>query len=68
MFSRLNMRFHEAKDDMKKIRDDIDNLDDASQQVEESMGEELKLFLGECFVTVDEDGATNYVQKMQDEK
>ena len=62
------MRFHEAKDDMKKIRDDIDNLDDASQQVEESMGEELKLFLGECFVTVDEDGATNYVQKMQDEK
>jgi prefoldin subunit 4 len=67
-FSRMNMRFHEVKDDIKKIKEDIENLDDAAQQVEESLGDELKLFLGECFVTVDEDGATNYVEKLQDEK
>lgn len=32
------------------------------------MGDELKLFLGECFVTVDEEGATNYVEKLKEEK
>ena len=36
--------------------------------MEESLGDELKLFLGECFVTVDEEGATTYVQKLQEEK
>ena len=62
------MKYQEAKDELKKIKEEIDNLDDASQQVEESMGEELKLFLGECFVSVDEEGATTYVQKLQEEK
>ena len=32
------------------------------------MGDELKLFLGECFVTVDEDGATNYLERIKEEK
>jgi hypothetical protein len=62
------MRYQEGKDDLKKIKEEIDNLDDAAQQVEESLGDELKLFLGECFVTVDEEGATTYVQKLQEEK
>ena len=62
------MRYHEVKDDIKKIKEDIENLDDATQQIEESLGDELKLFLGECFVTVDEDGASNYVERMQEEK
>jgi L-lactate utilization protein LutB len=62
------MRYQEGKDDLKKIKEEIDNLDDAAQQVEESLGDELKLFLGECFVAVDEEGATTYVQKLQEEK
>ena len=32
------------------------------------MGEGLKLFLGECFVTVDEDQANTYVQRLTEEK
>lgn len=67
-FSRLNMRFHDVKEDIKKIKDELENLDDAAQQVEESLGDELKLFFGECFVTVDEEGASLYVEKLQEEK
>ena len=62
------MKYSEAKDDLKQIKADIDNLDDASQQVEEAMGEELMLFLGECFVLTDEDGATTYCDKLMEEK
>jgi len=29
-FSRLNMRFHETKDEIKKCKDDLENLDDAA--------------------------------------
>ena len=32
------------------------------------MGDEIKLFLGECFVSVDEDQANNYVEKVVEEK
>lgn len=42
----------------------MDNLEDATALVEESMGEGLKLFLGECFVTVNEEQGANYVQKV----
>jgi prefoldin subunit 4 len=62
------MRFHDTKEDIKKIKDELENLDDAAQQVEESLGDELKLFFGECFVTVDEEGASLYVEKLQEEK
>ena len=46
----------------------MDNLEDATALVEESMGEGLKLFLGECFVTVYEEQGANYVQKVAQEK
>ncbi len=32
------------------------------------MGEGLKLFLGECFVTIDEEQGTTYVQRLTEEK
>jgi hypothetical protein len=54
-FSRANMRNGELKDDIKKLKEEIDNLEDAAMAVEESMGEGIKLFLGECFVDCNED-------------
>jgi prefoldin subunit 4 len=62
------MKYTEAKEDLKQIKADIDNLDDATQQVEEALGEELMIFLGECFVLSDEEGATNYCEKLMEEK
>lgn len=69
-FSRANMAYHDLKDEIKKLKKDLENLDDASMQVDEAMGEEgaLKLFLGEAFIAVDDDQAAKYVEKLQEEK
>ena len=67
-FARANLKAHELRGEIKKLKEEIDNLEDAVMLVEESMGEGLKLFLGECFVTVNEDQGNNYVQKITEEK
>ena len=54
-FARANLKSHDLRGEIKKLKEEIDNLEDAALMVEESMGEGLKLFLGECFVTVDEE-------------
>ena len=58
-FSRCNMKYHDLQDVIKKLKEEIDNLVDAGQQVEEALGEEgaLKLFLGEAFIAVDDEQA-----------
>jgi hypothetical protein len=67
-FSRLNMNAAELRGDIKKMKEDIDALDDAQQLIEESFGEQLKLFIGEAMVSVDEDTATQYQEKMVEAK
>ena len=67
-FARANLKAHELRQEIKKIKEEMDNLEDAALQIEESMGEDIKLFLGECFVSVDEDQGTNYVEKVTEEK
>ena len=57
-FSRLNMKYHITKQEIKGIKDELENLQDAGSAIEESMGDPLKLFIGECLVEVDEDAAT----------
>ena len=54
------MKAHELRKDIKKLKDELDALEDASQMIEESFGEGLKLFIGEALVTVDEDQAKKY--------
>ena len=54
--------------EIKKLKEEIDNLEDATMMVEESMGDDLKLFLGECFVTVQEEQAADYLSKLGEEK
>ena len=62
------MKFNDQKRDMKKLKDELDTLEDAEQVIEESFGEGLKLFLGESMVDIDEDRATKYHQKCVEEK
>ena len=68
MFSKLNMRTHDLRRDIKKLRDDLDALQDAQQLIEESFGEGLKLFIGEALIDVDEDTATKYYEGLVEEK
>lgn len=51
------MKAHELRRDIKKIKDELDALEDASQMIEESFGEGLKLFIGESLIDVDEETA-----------
>ena len=67
-FARANLKAHDLRGEIKKLKEEIDNLEDAALLVEESMGEGLKLFLGECFVTVDEDQGSQYVTSITEEK
>ena len=54
------MKSHDLKEDIKKLKEEIDALDDAQQMIEESFGEGLKLFVGEALINVDEETATKY--------
>ena len=62
------MKAAELKGDIKKIKEDLDALEDASQIIEESFGEGLKLFIGEAMVDADEDEAKAYQEKVMEEK
>ncbi len=67
MFSRLNMRAHELRNDIKKLKEELDALEDAEMLIEESFGEGLKLFIGECLVDVDETKAQEYQENQMTE-
>ena len=54
------MKSHEIRRDIKKIKEELDSLEDASQIIEESFGEGLKLFIGESLVDVDEETAKSF--------
>jgi len=62
------MRAHDLRDFIKKLRDELDALQDAQQLIEESFGEGLKLFIGEALIDVDEETATEYHEKLVEEK
>ena len=62
------MRAHDLRIFIKKLRDELDALQDAQQLIEESFGEGLKLFIGEALIDVDEETATEYHEKLVEEK
>ena len=67
-FSQVNMKHNETKIEIKAMKDELENLQDAISSVDEAMGDPLKLFIGEALISVDEDAATNYVEKISEEK
>ena len=67
-FARANLKSHEIRGDIKKLKEEIDNLEDAAMEVEESFGEDIKLFLGECFISVNDEQGSAYVEKLTEAK
>ena len=69
-FSKLNMKYHDLKEDIKKLKEELDNFVDAIGAIDETLGEDgaLKLFLGESMVAVNDEAATAYVEQLQEEK
>ena len=69
-FSKLNMKYHDLKDDITKLKEELDNFVDAVAAIDETLGEDgaLKLFLGEAMVSVNDEAATAYVEQLQEEK
>lgn len=55
---------------MKKLKEEIDNLVDAVQAIDETLGEDgaLKLFMTEAMISVNDEAATQYVEQLQEEK
>ena len=62
------MRFHQMKAEIKALKDELENLQDAGSAIDEAMGDPLKLFVGECFIDIEEDAATQYHEKLTEEK
>ena len=69
-FSKANLKYHDLKQDITKLKEDMDNFVDAVGAIDETLGEDgaLKLFLGEAMVAVDDEAATAYVEQLQEEK
>ncbi len=59
-FSRLNMKAHFIREDIKSLKKELDELEDAGTVIEDTfMGmdgdDAISLFVGECFVHANED-------------
>ena len=64
------MKYQDLKEDIKNIKEELDNFVDAVGAIDETLGEDgaLKLFLGEAMVSVTDEAATAYVEQRQEEK
>jgi prefoldin subunit 4 len=61
------MKAHELRGDIKRVKEQVDALQDAEQQIEESFGEGLKLSVGEALIDCDEETAMKYQQRLMEE-
>jgi prefoldin subunit 4 len=66
-FGRLNNRLLELRADMKQLKQDAEKLEDASTELMMAEGGRVMLLIGEAFVQVTEDFATEYCDKKQGE-
>ena len=51
------MKYFLLKDEIKKLKEELENLVDAGSMIEEAMGDPVKLFIGEALIDVDEERA-----------
>jgi uncharacterized coiled-coil protein SlyX len=66
MFSKLNMKYADMQEDVKKLKEELDNLVDAIGAIDETLGEDgaLKLFMSEAMIGVNDEAATQYVEQL----
>ena len=62
------MKYFLLKDEIKKLKEELENLVDAGSMIEEAMGDPVKLFIGESLIEVDEERAQQYHEKLTEEK
>ena len=62
------MKYYLLKDEIKKLKEELENLVDAGSMIEEAMGDPVKLFIGEALIDVDEEQAQQYHEKLTEEK
>ena len=62
------MKYFLLKDEIKKLKEELENLVDAGSMIEEAMGDPVKLFIGEALIDVDEERAQQYHEKLTEEK
>ena len=62
------MKYFLLKDEIKKLKEELENLVDAGSMIEEAMGDPVKLFIGEALIDVDEKRAQQYHEKLTEER
>ena len=62
------MKYFLLKDEIKKLKEELENLVDAGSMIEEAMGDPVKLFIGEALIDVDEEQAQLYHERLTEEK
>lgn len=67
-FGRLNTRLLEIKDDKSHIKDVLDKLDDAATELMTGEGDPVMLMLGDSFMKCEEEYATEYCERKQEER
>ena len=60
------MKYVDIRDDIKKLKEELDNFVDAVGAIDETLGEDgaLKLWMGEAMVAVNDEAATAYVEQL----
>ena len=62
------MKYFLLKDEIKKLKEELENLVDAGSMIEEAMGDPVKLFIGEALIDVDEEQAQLYHERLTEQK
>mmetsp|Transcript_11898 Transcript_11898/g.14393 ORF Transcript_11898/g.14393 Transcript_11898/m.14393 type:complete len:135 (+) Transcript_11898:88-492(+) len=69
-FGRLNARLHEIRDTRQKLKKQLEGIEDASTELMMGNGDKVMMMLGEAFIEIDEDEATEHceeqVEKLQE--
>ncbi|GMI29820.1 hypothetical protein TrRE_jg3398, partial [Triparma retinervis] len=65
-FGRLNARLHEATAEKDSLNQRLEHLDDASTELMMGSGTKVSLLLGDAFITVTEEDASEFCEEQVD--
>ncbi|CAB1116028.1 unnamed protein product [Ectocarpus sp. CCAP 1310/34] len=65
-FGRLNTRLLEIREDKSHVKDILDKLDDATTELMTGEGDSVMLMLGDSFMECEEEFATDYCERQQE--
>jgi len=65
-FGNMNEQLKELRSDIKGVKDAIERMDDASTELMMNDGDDVKVMIGDAFISFPEDDATEYIEKQQE--